>query len=74
MKHCLYQTEPVTGDRKKTQLFKGSLVKSHDPKISQEASPHIPQEAERIKLAAEETLEAPEPWAPSRPETELRAP
>lgn len=49
-------------------------MKSHDPKILQEASPHIPQEAEGIKLAAEETLEAPEPRAPGRPEAELRAP
>lgn len=55
-------------------FFKGSLVKSHGPKISQEASPRIPQEAERIKLAAEETLEAPEPRAPGRLEAELRAP
>lgn len=40
-------------------------MKSHDPNITLKASPHIPLEANRIKLAAEETLEAPEPRAPA---------
>lgn len=55
-------------------FFKGSLGEVTWSKYNPKASPRIPPEADGIKLAAEETLEAPEPRTPSRPGAELRAP